>query len=333
MRYSARIGSIVLLLAASAVAQTRRPLAYPQDTLFGTTSIVEPFGVWRLDDRADEARFHQLFLARHLPSPGAAILGIMIHCQSHAGNIAYRDLTITFSHVTSNVLSPRFDDNVPNPQVVMTGAQTILWDQRDWTRIIFPTSFPYDGTSNLVLEVRKTFDRGSGSPTGDATMAVDGDSARTDWPHPIWTAGYGAANAALATTRYEHPLQVRLIFADTPTLYVTSHPGGARYRTFALGTTATVTVRAPYVTGVVTFFHGAFQTPVAYPSVAGLAYIPLQHVFDSTIMGSNESSDRSAPIPSLPSLVGSRVVFQALVVNTNTSTVSFTNAMDVVIDE
>lgn len=320
----ARLGWVGLALATPTMAQQ---LAYPQDTLRGTTGIVAPFGGWATSNAMDQARFQQAFLPRHLPSPGDDIRGFWIHSQV-SGSLTYLDLTITLSHMTGTNLSPTFANNLPNPEVVFTGARTIQW-ANDWTRILFTNRFSYDGSSTLVLDIRKAVDRFMYLPANFA-MACDADSGRTDYPEAIWALN---SSATEATTRWPYPLQVRWIFADTPTLFLQSDPGGPRHRTFALGTSVLITVGGNYGSPVWTFMHHTFQAPSAIPGIRGRAWIPLQYLFDWGSVTSQYTHERPVFVPTDSALVGGHIVFQAIVADPSGFPVSFTNAMDCFINE
>ncbi len=302
------------------------PVAYPQDTTKGTCGTPVPLG-FTTNPIYDEARFQELIPATHLPTKGGVILGIAINCQTYTGVVHYKSMSLEMGHTKRTTLDPNFAVNLTqHAQPVKFLAAT--YAKRAWTTIFFSRPFTYNGKDNLVLQFRKVYDRKAYPLPGIVAMETSGDPGRNDLPKTAYTfgpLGSGASNAPTAKFLQPAPLKIRLLFGATPTLTLRSDPGGAKKYVFPLGGSINFSVYGPKSSFFVTFMDTGFRKPFAFPGIGGFPRVRLKFILAyGTVPG---PAAWKVPIPNNPSLVGARLVYQAVLVDPQ-SRIDFTNATD-----
>lgn len=328
---------VALTLAVAAAAQTTNPVRYPQAGTDGSTGQIIPLGFSSSSANFDEGRWQQLIQARYLPSTGGVILGIEVLSQASL-TATYPTLQITMSHVPpGGTLSTNFATNLPQPLPVFSHvAHTIVWTARQWQTIPLDIPFVYDGTSDLVVEIQKTFDRVATPPTGLAHHQTDGDPGRPGLPiarNTFGTLGSGAL-ARTTSTSSSVPMKMGFRFADLPTFTLLGPRGGAGSRVFAIGGSFDATLNgSPFAPFGSLIAFGWAAPPIPVPGIGGLVMVDLATTtaYASGSLDASGVSTTNWSIPSDPSLPGVLVVFQG-VSTSPASGLVMTNGIDFVIN-
>ena len=325
---------IAALILSPALAQNPTIVSYPQDTLTGSSGNIVPLG-GSTNGNFDEGRYQFLIPATHLPTPGGTIIGMAFNCQSFSGSYTYADLTFTLSHFTGSALTSTFASNLPAPQVVLSGGQTVNWTSRMWVPITFQTPFTYNGQDALVIDIQKTLDQNQNPLPTLITMETSSNPGRSDLPYAIanfGTAGSGAATGPTARTRYSTSIKARLLFAGESTMLLRSDRGGANNNVFAISQSVDVEVHAAPASAYVTFFDVGFQAPVTIPGIQGSLIVPPLNIFDSGGIPPTGFSLTVANIPNQNFLVGGTVVFQSITFDPATTVAAWTNGCDAIVN-
>lgn len=328
---------VALLLAASLAAQATNPIRYPQANTDGSTGQIIPFGFSNSSGNFDETRWQQLIPARYLPSSGGLIMGMEVLSQATL-TATYPSLQITFSHVPpGGTLSTTFATNLPLPQVVYAKINhTIAWTARQWQTLPLDVPFLYDGTSDLVVEIQKTFDRVATPPPGLGHHQTDGDPSRAGLPiarNTFGTLGSGALLRTAATSS-SVPMKIGFRFADLPTFTLRGPRGGTSSRVFAIGGNFDATLNGqPFgVFGSLIAF-GWNAAPVSIPGIGGSVMVDLltTTAYASGTLDPSGVATTNWTIPNDPTLVGTLVVFQGISTSSTLGLV-MTNGTDLVIN-
>ena len=322
------LGMFLLLPCLGSIlpAQALHPVAYPQDTTKGTSGNLVPLG-FSFGPTYDEGRYQELIPATHLPTKGGVILGIAVNCQTYSGKVIYKSLSIEMGHTKRTSLDPNFAVNLPKPTTVVRVLAT-TYARRAWTSILFTRPFTYNGKDNLVIQFRKVYDRKAYPVPGMVTMETSGNPGRKDLPKTAYTfgaLGSGASNASTAKFLYPAPLKVRLLFGGTPTLTLKSDPAGTKKYVFPLGGSMDFSVYGPKSSFFIAFMDAGFQKPAVLPGIGGFPRVRLKFLLAyGAVPG---PATWKVAIPNTPSLVGSKLVYQAVLVDPQ-SRIDFTNATD-----
>jgi hypothetical protein len=215
----------LLCCAASLAGQQFTMTAHPQETLQSTNGNFSPLGCYSNGSGA-EARSQILLRGFELPGPGSALLGLEVRSwQSQA--LTYSSLQIDVQPTAATSLSTTFAANVPAPHTVLQAtALPFAYATGRWTPIPFPTPYVHDGSSSLVIDIRKVVD-----PTTIAFVTMDNCQSppRTDRPQMVYSFGMpgsGAANSLNAFGRTE-PIALRLRWVGPPTVRNSGSTWGA----------------------------------------------------------------------------------------------------------
>jgi hypothetical protein len=324
---------VPLLLTPLAVGQNFT--AHPIDNTASTTSQNIPFAggstSW------DEARSHFLFLAPFLPSGGGVVTGIEI-VPNNSNTTPYEQFELWLDHTTNATLSTTFANNLTSPTKVLSKTPgTITWSGGNWTTLQFDTPFVYDGTRNLVLEVRKKLDRPNNTTIPSTSHRIIIWPRRADLPVPIWAYGIygsGAVNATTATTTYNTQILIRLRWLPAiRTLTINSSrdtTGNASRSYFHLGATVTPTTQ-----GQAGDFYGVHldaslrPTGLVIPGIIGKYWLPNVFFLNGGVLDSAGRGSFNVTIPSDTNLIGVRFYLQGA--TANASAIALTNVVDGVV--
>ena len=322
------------------VAQSLTYSSYPQDTLAESTGTYASFGT-NATGGGDESTFQQMVPARYLPGTGTPILGLEV-AANYTGSVTYSFLQITLAHTTATSLSKTFASNLASGATVVLGGNdvTLNYVRGAWSQIAFATPFFYDGTSNLVIEIRKLIDRAKHPPQwrGHLTMQTRGNPVRFDLPQQVYDFGpFGSGVSQATTSRLGsvYPMSIRLDWGGSPTLVLKSDPGGTTPNgaTFALGTSFDHTVQGrPGANYAGLFSVGFAPSPFSHPILVGLGYLDLTRtvtLLSGTVPGTGFATT-TMTIPTGASLVGLHATFQSVVVE---GPLKWTNAADAIVNQ
>ena len=316
------------VLAAALTCQVQRT-AHPQETVADGNGSVLPFGC--LSPTAfTEARTQILIRSHELPGPGAALVGIEVHCQD-AVALDYTLLEIDAYETNLNALSIRFADNVSPFVDHLLSRQNlhVAYDAAGWTSIPLDNILVHDGVSSLVIEVRKTVDPATAR---FATMSTTSNPVRNDLPSMFCSFGGPNSHASLAATAQTlaAPVSLRLLWIDAPTVRLLSDPGPSGNQ-FALGGSVIHTVDGSPGAFSVSFLGTLLDSPVFFPPFVGRVLIEGNPVGDAVIGAAGHMQQRFA-IPNDGNLVGLHLAFQSATVDAGTGVVMLTNAVDLFVN-
>ncbi|MBI5851585.1 MAG: hypothetical protein HZB39_11265 [Planctomycetes bacterium] len=337
MRIALSSALLSLSLVVAAAAQTTNPIRYPQANTDGSSGQIIPLGFSTSSGNFDEGRWQQLIQARYLPSTGGVILGLEVLSQASL-TATYPTLQITMSLVPpGGTLSTTFANNLPQPVPVFSHlAHTIVWTARQWQTIPLDIPFVYDGVSDVVVEIQKTFDRVATPPPGLAHHQTDGDPSRPGLPiarNTFGTLGSGAL-ARTTSTSSSVPMKMGFRFADLPTFTLLGPRGGANSRVFAVGGSFDASLNGqPFALFGSLIAFGWAAPPIAVPGIGGLVMVdlPSTTAYASGAMDASGVATTTWSIPNDPGLVGVMVVFQGVSTSVGAGVV-MTNGIDCVIN-
>lgn len=325
---------VVALLAATLSAQFDRRLAYPQDTLTHSTGQIVPLGSFPGNPNFEEGRWQQLIPSTHLPQTAGIIVGLSFICQTYTGPIVYQSLRFTLGHTNATSLGTSFAGNLPVPIAVYNKTNhSVPWTGAQWSRIDFDVPFSFNGQDSLVFEIQK---EATPIASGIATMARDGNPARSDLPRAVYTfggVGSGAANATNSTATTD-PLQVRLHWARTPSMFLLSNrlPSGTSQNVFGLGGTIEIGVDATAGSPYVTILAAGFVPPYVIPGTVGNAIVmPALLLPSGSVVGPGPGI-QVLPIPLNPFLIDVYLTMQSAVLDVGIGgSIYLTNGVDLFI--
>ncbi|MBK8978793.1 MAG: hypothetical protein IPM29_23075 [Planctomycetes bacterium] len=331
----------LLAVAATLAAAVSCPaqVAYPEDSPTTSQGNLVPLG-FSTSTNFDEGRYQILIPARFLPSTGGLINGLSVTQASGPPQLTYTSLTITMSATQATTLSTTFANNLPVPLVVFGGSNvTIPFATSGWSPPIqFTQPFPYDGQSDLVIDISKVYDRVTYPSTSAlSTHRVSGNPGRSDLPvarYQYGAFGSGAATAPTARTSAA-PLKVRLDFAPLPTLRLRSDRAGANNYIFAISGSMDITIAGPAGTQFGTLVAlGFLPTPFPAAPLLGSVWIDLSTAVTVNVgaIGPTGETATTLAIPNLPGIVGGRLTFQSVTVGAGTGVLALSNACDAIIN-
>ncbi|MGE0144002.1 MAG: hypothetical protein AB7I19_09880 [Planctomycetota bacterium] len=328
--------SALLPLAALATlsAQSTLPVHFPQSGTDGSNGNIIPFGFSTSSTNFDEGRWQILIPARYLPSSGGLAFGLDVLSQATL-SATYASLDLTLSTLPAgSSLSTDFATNLPAPQLVFSHTNyTIAWQAQTWQTIPFDVPFIYDGTSDVVVQIQKTYDRVANPPPGLGHHQTDGNPGRSDLPlnrYAFGNLGSGAVNATTATSA-TRSLKVGLRFATAGTLTIDGRRNSFA-NGFSLGNNFDVTLHGPAGTpfGALVSVGYAAQ-PTSIPGIGGLIYIDIVFAtaYSSGVLGTSGTSTLNWTVPNSPALVGLNLAFQGVV---GGASLQMTNTVDCIIN-
>ena len=318
------------VFAAALTCQQVHRTAHPQETIAGDNGDVSPFGCLGPTDFT-ESRTQLLIRDQELPGPGAALVGIEVHCQ---GTLAldYRSLEIDAMSTTATSLSPTFANNItPLPTALLRGTGLrIAYDSSGWTSIPLQNIFVHDGVSGLLIEVRKIVDPATAQ---FATMATTSNPPRNDLPRMVCSfggPGSGASTAATAQTA-SSPLSVRLLWIDAPTVRLLGDRS-ASGNEFGLGGRFLHTVDGTPGSLVVDFVGTSFLAPPRFvaPIVGRLLVSGV--TIDVAVLPASGQAQRTIAIPNAGNLIGLHLAYQSGTIDAVTGIAEWTNGVDLFVN-
>lgn len=324
------ISLVTATLVSALIAQTERRISYPQDTTKHSSGNIVPLGSFPGSGNFEEGRWQQIIPAALLPQTPGIIVGLSSICQTYTGALVYQSLRINLSHTTATTLGSSFAANMPSPVNVFSHtSHTVNWTAAQWTQISFDVPFSYNGQDNLVIEIQKEAIPIAG---GIATMATDGNPGRLDLPRSAYafgTVGSGAANSTTVAFN-SHPLQVRLHWMRTPTMFLKSDrllSGSGNV--FGLGGSIDIGVDASVGSPFVTMIAGAFVPPYSIPGTVGNAVVNPATFLPAGVVSGPTPEILTLNIPVNPFLIGVYLTLQSGVLDVGIgSNIYLTNGND-----
>ena len=170
--------AVVLLLALSGIL--------PAGDYYHPDSNAAKGGTISLPWGTSEIRYHALFPAAALGGKKVRIMELAF-ATSAAGTFASSQCEICLAHLpTSSRLSSTFDNNLKKDKtVVFSGKISWTGTQDQWSNVGLTSFFNYNGTDNIVVEVRHM----------SATSSI---SCRTGNVATVFNSGAGAYNRPTA---------------------------------------------------------------------------------------------------------------------------------------
>lgn len=316
------------LFPAFVVAQSAALTAHPQETLQNGNGNLVPFGVTSTGIFA-EGRTHMLIPKDELPSFPALLTAIEVHGQSTA-TLDYASLAIDLAPSTATSLSTSFAANlttVPTSVLAATSLQ-VAYSSTSWTTIPFAAPYVHDGTSSLLIEVRKVVQTAASYPF--MTMSTSSSPPRTDRPNMVYSLGgpgSGASTSPVANS-IGPVLSVRLVWTGIPTIRNRGDLGtsGNQYN---VGGSVTMTVNGPaghlWVLAAALSF---LPTAVVVPGLTGDLRLNGPVVFAGGLLDAGGVGSHLIAIPNNPGLVGAYLAYQGAVVDPVTVAITLTNGTD-----
>jgi len=139
--------SLIMVLSCGAAADE----IYVPDNLpaSGSTNVI-PF---KSTFMKTDCRYQALYKASYFNGKSFSIKELAF-AASYTGNLNTSQMQIRLSHFTGSVLSATMDQNIPNPVAVLDGPHTYTTTAGLWCPIGLTARFVYNGTDNLVLDIR-----------------------------------------------------------------------------------------------------------------------------------------------------------------------------------
>ncbi len=313
-----------LPLAAQQVHRT----AHPQDVLQGGGGNFAPFGVFSSGQGA-EARTQFLVPKDELPGPGTLLTGIELTALI-GGTVDYASLEISAAPTTATSLSNTFASNLVNPPTVVLPATPlqVTWSTTAWSAIDFAVPYVHDGTSALVIEVKKVV---QAAPSFTfVTMRKNSVPSRGDRPQMVYSFGGPGSGTSNATSAFgnDEPVSFRLRWQMTPTLRNESAQGPSNNQ-YGLGGSVTFKIDGdPNELWVLAAGSGFLPTSTFVPGLLGTFRLAGPTLFASGLLDPNGVGTFALNIPNTPTLPGLYLAYQAATVAPATGVIWLTNGTD-----
>lgn len=324
----------LLLISCSVPLAAQATSSFPIDNVYTTTSQNIPIAGGSIANW-DEARSQFYFPSTYLPANPGVLVGVD-WATTISGAIPYERFEVNVGTATGGGLTPSFANNFTNvfPAYALSMG-TINWTP-GWAGVTFPIPYIYDGTSSLVVEVRKQIDRPNNTTIPQATQALYIYPNRTDLPRPIWcwgTYGSGQVDGSSASTTNSTLMIMRLHWLGLPTLNIDSSrdtTGNSSRGYFHLGATVTNSVQ-----GNPGDFFGVLLntvllgTPVTIPGISGEIRMLPRSVIGSGVLDAAGLGSSTLVIPSNTALIGLQAYMQGVTLGLGGSLM--TNVVDMIV--
>ncbi len=316
------------MLAASIGAQNPALTAHPQDTVQNGNGNRVPLGVLPNGAFA-EGRTMILVPARELPTAPAQLVGIAVHGPIPS-TVTYSSLTVNCAPTNATALQTTFANNIAGQPttVLQASGLTVTYPVATWVAIPFTTPYAHNGSSALVIEIRKVVQTAAVFP--DATMATSSSPPRTDRPNMVYALGgpgSGASTVPFASVA-ANPLSIRLQWLGTPTMRNRSDLGSSGNQ-YNVGGAVTLAVDGQpghlYVLAAALAFLPQ-QLPI--PGIGGALVLNGPVSFTSGLLGAAGAGTFAFTIPPSPVFVGFHLSYQAAIVDPVTIATVLTNGTD-----
>jgi hypothetical protein len=349
MRFHAHALAAGLLLAASSVAQTPNTYYVPNNNAGTGIPNLIPFGDTSPTDPSwSNQKYQTLVTATQLGGTARPLVELGFASVA-TGLRRFATLRIQMAHTTATTLGTNFAANLGGSPSTVLDATSYEWSNRPfaWNRIGLTSSFAFDGTSNVVVDIQVT---GAGMPNASA---VPGFLRETSVPRLFafgWSGGPPADGVAdLNGLKIECGMAGLVDFSLfghgcpgsnslVPALgYTVTGTSGRLGQNMVMTLANAFTALPPEPTGSVLFtgfsnrlaFSGAVPLPVALDGAGApgcsLFVDPLQTTFSP--VSPTGTATLTQPIPNNPALLGARVFHQFLVIDliANPLGLTFTN--------
>jgi hypothetical protein len=318
----------VLAFALTGLIPAQQLTAHPQETLLNTSGNIAPFGIAGAGGFA-ESRCQILVPRQELVANPGPLVAIEVHALS-PGPVNYAQLEIRIAPTTATALSTTFAQNFASPPTLVLQASNFqLTYGSGWQRVQFQQPFQHDGTSGIVIEIRKVAQPLPNQPL--VTMAASSSPPRTDRPGMVYAQGVGgsgAVNATVANT-LAVPIAHRLLWSGASTVRHRSDPSGVAGNQYAIGGSVNIVLQGPAgQLWVVAAALGYLPPGVVVPGLQGEFRLNGAVSFGGGVLDGSGVALQPVGIPNVAALVGLFVVYQGVVVDPAGGVVRFTNAMD-----
>ena len=224
--------------------------------------------------------------------------------------VNYSNLTIEVAHSSAQDLDPVFANNVSNPVQVLSGSQSVTFNDGAWSPIWFGQPFAYNGLDNLVLDIRKDVQSAT-APNVYHSMPI---LERADLPRMrvADSSGGTLANAGLLP-----PMRLRLHFGTNPILELGSNFDPATGYYFRRGTHLWLELHgnSSWSYAVMLELAGpTLPTASTLPGIAGHTWLgsngALVFPLASGVQWSSSPIWLTVQIPPIPALAGTHIAVQ-----------------------
>lgn len=304
------------LLLCSVPLAAQGHTSYPIDNPAANTSQNIPIAGGSIASW-DEARSQFYFPAQYLPANPGLLNGI--EWATHiSGTIPYERFEINIGTATGPGLTSSYASNFANVmQVYSLSNGSITWGA-GWAGVTFPVPYVYDGTSSLVVEVRKKIDRPNNPTIQQATQSLYAYPYRTDLPRPIWSwgaYGSGAVDGPSAQTTNNTLMITRMNWLGVPTLNIDSSrdvTGNTNRGYYHLGATVTNSVQGnPSDFFAIVLDLSILPAPTTVPLLGGELWVVPNFLLATGLLDGSGNGSSSFAIPSNPALVALHAYMQA----------------------
>ena len=245
-------------------------------------------------------RYQALYSAAQLGNKAFVIKEISF-AANYTGSFSATQFQVRISHVTATTLNPMMDLNIPSPVTCYDGTISFPTTVGTWAPLGLTGSFSYNGTDNLVVDVRyfggKTTLTGSGSQGRFRSAAIN-----RSWAYQNYNATQQSGSDSLAGLKTRFTVDFITISASGK-----PNPGG----TVTLDLSAPADGGLPYQIGS---SLGTGPIPIdtrqlglsldALLDVTVNGYLPMIFKNYAGILDAAGKGKGTIDIPNLPALVG-----------------------------
>lgn len=308
------------------------PIYYSQST---STEILGSSDCLGTNGQISYDSTYQLIVpAKYLPQVPATLSGLEVINDSATNSLTYEQLQIRVANTPASSLSPTFGSNLVSPFIAVNGTNVLIaYNRGAWSPLPIVSGFRHDGTSAIVVEIRKSINSSSYPLGVGIQIQTTSMPPRSDLPPALFSRssfGGGGFTSAIATFSSPVPIKVLLLFNDVPTTTIRGDISGGPLLTFHRGGRASLAIHAPPGSRYLLLADASFGSALPVAGVSGRFL--LSPTFSPLTAGSVSASgveEMTSRIPRDPTLVGLPVVFQSIVaVGGN---LFFTNGVDAII--
>lgn len=326
MRYL--IVTMAALATATLAAAQANVTAHPQDSVQSSIGNFAPFGVFSTGGGA-ESRTQFLVPKDELPGAGAMLLGMEL-CTSSSVTADYASLEVTAAATNATSLVSTFASNL-NASAIVVRPPTplqVAYSSTSWVAISFPAAYVHDGSSALVLDIRKQVQAATSYAT--VSMRASSNPPRSDRPSMVYSFGGPGSGQSNATSGFAaaDPISFRLLWSDAPTVHVRGELGVSNNR-FNIGGSLDLTMSGDAgKLWALAAGSGFLATPGPIPGITGTFRLQGAVLFAAGLLDASGEGTVPVSLPNNPNLVGLYLVYQGATVDPATGVTVLTNGTD-----